>query len=213
MLWRPCGCYGTVSSEGNRHKCTEKSHADEKSIQFPFSHPDVTDFAFPTSRRPRFSLYCLKRPSLPLPQIPLDTLSLRLNRLLARGPVMIVTLRSSGRTILPGLAGESLSRKTPVSRRNLPTSVRVSLRLRRATVRRPLMARGIRPSHLRLIERFLQPPQAPLPTRPSLKVMVVARWTTQFLTPSICSRVFPVICSIGVRSPPRSFLRDLIWFI
>lgn len=38
MQRRPCGCYGTVSSGGNRHKRTEKCLPDERSIRFPFSH-------------------------------------------------------------------------------------------------------------------------------------------------------------------------------
>lgn len=38
MPRRPCGCYGTVSNDGNRHKPTEKSLPDERSIRLPFSH-------------------------------------------------------------------------------------------------------------------------------------------------------------------------------
>lgn len=41
MPSRPCGCYGTVSNGGNRHKRTEKSLPDERSIRFPFSFPLV----------------------------------------------------------------------------------------------------------------------------------------------------------------------------
>lgn len=40
MPRRPCGCYGTVSSDGNRHKRTGKSPPDERS-----------DFPSPTRRR------------------------------------------------------------------------------------------------------------------------------------------------------------------
>jgi hypothetical protein len=46
MPRRPCGCYGIVSSDGNRHKHTEKCLPDERSIRLPFSLPDIADFAF-----------------------------------------------------------------------------------------------------------------------------------------------------------------------
>jgi len=57
MPWRPCGCYGTVLNDGNRHKPTEKSLPDGRSIRFPIPLPlvvtRIADFPF-TYRPPRF---------------------------------------------------------------------------------------------------------------------------------------------------------------
>jgi hypothetical protein len=55
MQRTPCGCYETVSNDGNRHKRTEKSLPDGRLTRFscPTSCPHVADLVF-SCRRLRF---------------------------------------------------------------------------------------------------------------------------------------------------------------